>query len=460
MSPITSLGTIRPSQTMLDEALALYSGSKELSIQIEIEPSYAQASCNGKSARVPVRERSPQKSAKYALYCLLAALYGYGQSWGCLTGVKPLKKYSELAKLGMAESDIALFFSNTYGTSQPKIDLLKASYEVQQSMALPSSCVYINIPLCPAKCSYCSFPSKTAVPHGSECELYAQSLIAEIHAIMPYFTQDSKEAACLYIGGGTPAMLSASQTAKVLDALYSYSPKFKEATFEAGRSDLATVEKLELLKEYGFTRLCINPQTFNEPTLRQMNRDISNESFFQAFGLAKELGFTLNSDLILGFPNESARECDSAIDKLIGLEAENITLHALCKKRTSSMDKYEAMSASWDVSAFQDFAREKLGLSGYRPYYLYKQKDSANAAENVGYSKPGFECAYNTAMMGEVCDIIGLGANATTNIVRNDGTLAKIYNIKDFILYNNRIEEICAAKIKKIEYERESKTEN
>ncbi|MDR2519932.1 MAG: coproporphyrinogen dehydrogenase HemZ [Eubacteriaceae bacterium] len=452
MAPYTFDGSEAASHTMIDEVIALFPGAEKLDISIRAEKRYAEAAMPGKAARVPIRDESSAKSAKLALYTLLCLHNGAKRAWGAMTGVKPMKKYTELLDYGMQEEEAALFFRNCYGTSLSKIQLLSETYHTQKRVVseMPEGCLYINIPLCPAKCLYCSFPSKIAEPGGSDCEAYVASLLYEMRALAPVLEESGVRFSSVYFGGGTPAILSESQASQLLEEAAKLAPGAREITFEAGRSDCVDFSKLALLRDRGVGRISLNPQTFREETAFQMGRGIPNRLFYAAYEKAKKLGFAINCDLIVGLPGEGRKDAWESLLTLAKLEPENITMHALCKKRASEMSEAETQRDSFDAALFQDEARRFLFEWGYSPYYLYKQKGALSHAENVGYAKRGKECLYNIAMMGEFSDVIGFGANASSHVKGTGLRSAKIYNIKDFILYNRDISIRTAGKIKKI----------
>jgi len=460
MAPLSFSGPLPASTTALEEALMLYPGAESLDIEISCEAAYAEASLSGslRSCRVPVRDNSSLKSAKLALYLLLSEIYRIRRPWGSMTGVKPQKKFTALATGSLGIEGALRFFRDTYDVSEEKAELLAETFLYQQSLtrAMPSACLYVHIPLCPARCSYCSFPSRVAEEGSSTCEEYLNSLCYELRELCGFLKGADIEVSCAYIGGGTPAILSERQLGRLLALIRESFPAIKEFTVEAGRSDVLSRAKLELLKSFGVSRVCINPQTFHERTLRAVGRDIPLTSFMAAFDAAKALGFCVNSDLIFGLPGESASDYEESLQQLISMAPENITIHSLCKKRTAQMTKQEVLQEGPDVSAAQGRAYSHLVSLGYKPYYLYKQKDAVSGAENVGYAKEGEACLYNIAMMGESSHIFGVGANAASNVLRASAKggevlqAAKIYNVKDLVLYNRDIESRTKEKLRKL----------
>ncbi len=141
---------------------------------------------------------------------------------------------------------------------------------------------------------------------------------------------------CIYIGGGTPSTLSPAMV-RQLGGVLSLLPKdrVKEFTFEAGRTDTITDELLEALRDIGVGRISINPQSFTDEALRRAARSREPGEFERAFQKAKAMGFTINSDIILGLAGESAQGYIAGLRHLVSLAPDNITIHALALKRGS-----------------------------------------------------------------------------------------------------------------------------
>ena len=165
--------------------------------------------------------------------------------------------------------------------------------------------LYVGIPFCPSICLYCSFSSSPLKLWEKQVENYLEALFSELRFIGKAYK--GRKLNTIYVGGGTPTTLTASQLERLLGVLeecfdYGY---LKELTVEAGRPDSVTLEKFQVLKAHGVTRVSVNPQTMNQETLYLIGRKHTVEQTKEAFYLAREAGFdNINMDLIVGLPGE------------------------------------------------------------------------------------------------------------------------------------------------------------
>ena len=377
---------------------------------------------------------STNNELKSHLYDLLAEKTSYKSPWGTLTGSKPSKllKNKSLEEIKM-----------TYKLSDEKIKLLEKVKENQDKLDFSPDdfSLYINIPFCPTRCDYCSYPTLIGAHHDKG--VYVDYLIREIEGIELPSKLDA-----IYIGGGTPSFLIHLEIEKILAAI---NKKFtyKELTFEAGREDTLDRKKLEILKEGGVSRISLNPQTFNRQILQKLNRDIDMDHFLDILSLSKDLGFIINMDFIIGLPGEGFESFEKNFEILEKLLPDNITFHALAIKSGSKYNeanKTGEREASLKISsAIKDFTRENY----YEPYYLYRQKNIISNLENVGYQRNKTAQRYNIIINEEIASILGLGMNSNSKLIngkkfRNPRNLRDYY--KDFkkslAAKNEMIEEI------------------
>ena len=243
-------------------------------------------------------------------------------------------------------------------------------------------------------------------------------------------------------------MLETPQLRRVLDAAAPFA-EGQEYTVEAGRPDVFTEEKLRLLKDYGVTRICVNPQTFSDETLARIGRRHTAADIYRAFDMARRFSFDINCDLIAGLPGERAEEFCSGLDKAVALAPENITVHTLCLKKGAKLKKEESRLAGDGIGEMISYSRSALSAAGYVPYYLYRQKYMADNRENTGWTKPGRACVYNIDVMEEITDNIACGANAVgKKLFAGEGRIERIGSPKDIPTYIAKIEGILAEKRK------------
>ena len=238
----------------------------------------------------------------------------------------------------------------------------------------------------------------------------------------------------VYIGGGTPTILSESQLEILLKELSSLvkEGELLEFTLEAGRPDTITAGKLAVAKKYGVTRVSVNPQTLSDEILNEIGRRHTVRDFFHAYELAKESGIRdINVDLIAGLPADDFANFATTIDTVIDLAPTNITVHTFSVKKASDALKNNASIyaiGGRDTAKSVAYAQLKTKFAGYKPYYLYRQKNTVGNLENVGFSTEGHEGIYNVMMMEETHPVFAVGAGAVTKLVKHgvkNGTLIK-----------------------------------
>jgi|LSQX01.1.fsa_nt_gb oxygen-independent coproporphyrinogen-3 oxidase len=385
------------------------------------------------------------------LYNKLVELTGHEHLWGTLTGVRPLKPAIKAFELTGDLEKTKEYLKEQYLLSDKKTDMLASILEYQISNVDPvkedTIGLYIGIPFCPSRCSYCSFTSNIA--KVGEVDRYLEALIKEIE----YVGRIGLKPESLYIGGGTPTVLNEKQLELLLSEIKENIDlsSLKEYSFEAGRPDTVTREKLEILKKYGAYRISINPQTFSEETLAEIGRNHSADEVYKAYEVAKDVGFdSINSDIIAGLPGESLSDFENTIDRIIELSPENITVHSLAVKKGSKLDQtnpnYYRNNGEL-VLEMLDLADKKLKESMYSPYYIYRQKHMAGALENIGYQRDKTHCLYNIRIMNERQSIIALGAGGVSKIYfPEEDRHERVPNVSNYDIYIARIDEMIDRK--------------
>lgn len=395
------------------------------------------------------------------LYLSMNKLTGISSRWGILTGVRPVKHVHRLLLLGMSQAEIFTELRQRYLVSDQKCSIAYDTAIVQQPMldTLEKSGgrtfgLYISIPFCPTRCSYCSFISQSA--QGASVKKlippYIENLCTEIRHTAQITERLGLKPDTVYFGGGTPTVLSAEQLARIMRTIAECfdMSAVREYTVEAGRPDTVTEEKLAALRENGCTRISINPQTLSDSVLQSIGRSHTTEQFYRSFELARRSGFaSINTDIIAGLPGDDPESFAATIDGLIKLSPESITVHTLSIKRSANFNsddrKHEIMNNPAGIMV--DYATQRLYAQGYKPYYMYRQKNMVENLENIGWVKPGFESLYNIYIMEEVQTIIALGAAASTKLVdRRGGRIERIFNYKYPIDYNSNLETMLKRK--------------
>lgn len=394
------------------------------------------------------------------VYDIMTAQTGYRPKWGLLTGVRPSKLFFALQE----EKDAAFAtqcFTEQFFVSKQKT-ALTASVASREAAILstsrPDSCsLYVSIPFCPSRCSYCSFVSHAITANTAKKLVpdYVALLVQEIEATGAYVKQLGLRLESVYFGGGTPTSLSAEQLGTLLCAVeraFDLST-VREYTVEAGRPDTVTNEKLYTLKSAGVTRISINPQTFNDAVLCEIGRRHTAQMTESAFSAARKVGFSsINMDFIAGLPTDTPESFRRSIDKAIALAPENITVHALALKRASGLGTQNTpilREQGTGTDEMLDYAYSRLTDCAYLPYYMYRQSKTLGNLENTGYAKAGFECLYNIFMMEECHTVFAVGAGAVTKLKAPHGKeIERIFNYKYPYEYISGFAEILKRKQK------------
>lgn len=383
-----------------------------------------------------------KRYAKLGLYRALSERFGKTLPWGALTGIRPTRlAYTELEHgrdFGALFRDMGVSEENTALTARV-IEGQRGIYERKSE-----NCdLFVGLPFCPSKCVYCSFITAPISLTGRYMPDYLDALERELEAAQPLV----KNLRSVYIGGGTPFALETKDLERVLKAVSRLRNNGCEYTVEAGRPDVFTEEKLALCKEYGVTRICINAQSFSDRTLEAIGRKHTAEQVFQAFGLARPYGFSINCDLIAGLTGETSAEFENSIERAVSLSPENITVHTLCLKKGAKLKEEVSSLAEGQLSEMIACSREKLTRAGYEPYYLYRQKYMAGAHENVGWTKKGYASVYNVDVMEEIADNLAVGANAVTKkLFLKEGRIERVGSPKDIPTYIQKVDKVIAEK--------------
>ncbi len=375
------------------------------------------------------------------VYSLFGEYTGFYPKWGVLTGVRPSKLLINTEK-NLGREKAYEYFKNDLLVTDKKYNLARtvADYEerIIKTSKSNSFSLYVSIPFCPSRCSYCSFVSHSVENEKAKNLLpqYVELLAKELEITGEIAKNIGVSLESIYIGGGTPTTLSAKQLEIIINAIKNNFDlsSCREFTVEAGRPDTITEEKLSVLKNSPVDRISINPQTFNNSVLEAVGRRHTAEDAIKIFKLARKIGFdNINMDLIAGLPTDTVQGYKHSLDTAISLNPENITVHTLAVKRASGIGQNSPKIAVQNAnmaSQMLDYTYEALSES-YHPYYMYRQSNSAGALENVGWAKQGAECIYNIFMMEECHTILSCGGGAVTKLKAPNGTeIERIFNFK------------------------------
>ena len=393
---------------------------------------------------------TPQATQKERVLALARVLYRCAlQSgckplrWGVLTGIRPIKLFHALAEQGLTDAQANALLCERYLLNKEMAQLAQRVRQAEQAINLKSLpmgfSLYISIPFCPQRCSYCSFVSQSVARMQHLIEPYVIQLCQELSELGVIVKDLGLKLQTIYFGGGTPTTLTAEQLSKIflqIDNAFDLS-NLLEYTVEAGRPDTIDRARLAVIKAAGVTRLSVNPQSMNDAVLSAVGRGHTSQEVVRAFTLAREMGFdNINMDLIAGLPGDTPESFKASLQKVLALAPDNITVHTLTLKRSSTLveDALEVArqyARQDEVAQMIDTARNLIDLAGYSPYYLYRQKNSIGSLDNTGYAKPGKEGLYNVFIMDETQTILAAGAGAVTKLRSPFGEkIERIYNFK------------------------------
>lgn len=403
-------------------------------------------------------EKENERLICSVLFKLLTKYTGITMPWGMITGVRPVKYFRNI-KEQSGEKEAVDYFKNSYFVTDEKLSLAKVTEKYERAILDSSKensfSLYVSIPFCPSRCSYCSFVSQSVQRTKHLIEPYVDLLCKEIEYTGKIAKENNLFLETVYIGGGTPTTLNPNQLKRMITSINNSfdMTTCREFTVEAGRPDTITAEKLQVLKDNGVTRISINPQTLNDSVLEKIGRKHSASLALDMFDLSSNYNFDCrNADLIAGLPTDTVESFSNSLDKIIEKNLENITVHTLSIKRSADYTEQGLTTNKEDAlrtGEMLKYAEDKLFENGYVPYYLYRQSRMVGNFENVGWSKVGKEGLYNVFIMDETHSILACGAGAVTKLKNHKtGNLERIFNYKFPYEYIDHFDEIINRKDK------------
>ena len=418
-------------------------------------------SLNGRTSRAVKRLKATEETVRSRRRCLQQSLYAAALShleslpaWGALSGVRPTKLSTKhLLEGGSPESAQRLLQDVYYVTpqrSQLAVDCSRSTVKAAALLEPQDVSLYVGIPFCPTRCSYCSFVSRSVGKRTQLLEPYLRSLLQELKHTGKLLAASGRTVRTVYIGGGTPTTLSSEQLALLLDSIRDSFDLSRclEFTVEGGRPDTLDAEKLLTIRRHGADRMSINPQTMEDSVLRACGRPHSTQDVLRAYRQAKDAGFVaINMDLIAGLPTDSFEGFRRSLDAVAALESANITVHTLALKKGADLfENPQHLPSAEQVRKMVEYSNAALRALGYAPYYLYRQKYMSGSFENVGWSREGLDCLYNIYMMEELHTILSLGGGGMNKVNLPDGTLQRFHNPKFPEQYIDQLDSVLKQK--------------
>jgi len=395
------------------------------SVRIEVGRTHATGRHSEPIALWDTKQKAIRIAAGTALLSAGTKMFNMKPSWGILTGVRPAKVAISLIEEGGRTGCIQRLRSDYLVTPKKAAlvtDVALREMEFFARYGSDTCSLYVSIPFCPTRCAYCSFVSYSTKRLLSLIPSYLDRLCEDIDRMGRVIRESGKRVVTIYIGGGTPSILTPRQLDQLLTKLEQTfdTSSLDEYSIEAGRPDTITAEKLAVCAAHGITRVSINPQTLNDDVLAAIGRKHSVKDFYDAFAIARSSGIAqINTDLIAGLPGDSFPSFSRTVDEIMDLAPANVTVHTFCAKKSADILTSGARIYSLtggDTGTCIDYSQLRAKACGYEPYYLYRQKNAIGNFENVGFAKPGTEGLYNMFIMEEVHNIYAVGAGAVTKL--------------------------------------------
>lgn len=395
-----------------------------------------------------IYKKTVKRFLKNCIYDYLSEHLKVRLPYGSLTGVRPTKLFYELSE---TDTDTMDTLMTTFRVSQEKAELISEVVLNQKgiySRDLKDCDIFINIPFCPTRCNYCSFISSEVSRVKKLLPDYVKSVNEETETIKRYILDNGLNLRSVYVGGGTPTSIGEEYLDGILSPLVGCGVEF---TVEAGRPDTINSGMLTMLKRNGVTRISINPQSFNQKTLDIIGRKHTVQDIFDSYAEAKALGFDINMDLIALLEGESVGDFIFSVERAIELTPQNITVHTLSLKRGAVIADREKQPFGV-AEQMISYSHKRLFENGYRPYYMYRQKNMADNLENTGFCLPGKVCIYNIDMMEETTSIFAVGAGGMSKFVLPSNRIERLSNPKGIKEYLERISDITAKKFNRMSF--------
>ena len=427
-----------PENTPLEAVSSLHRGEVWITARasITLDGKTVQAVRRLKTADETVRLR--RRALQQSVYLAAVQLLPTQPAWGALAGVRPTKITTKhLLEGGTPQSADKLLKDVYFVTPERRKLAVQCSQSTVKAARLlepQDISLYVGIPFCPTRCTYCSFVSRTVGKKTELLEPYLNALLKEIEVTGALLAKSGRRVRTIYIGGGTPSTLSTQQLGRLMDAIAAAFDLSNclEFTVEGGRPDTLDEEKLRAIRVHGANRMSINPQTMEDSVLRACGRPHKAGDIVRAYHQAVAAGFdAINMDLIAGLPEDTVEGFCRSLDAVAALNPSNITVHTLALKKGADLfEKRGSLPSAEEVTEMVAYANKTLSALGYKPYYLYRQKYMSGSFENVGWSRDGMDCLYNIYMMEEVHSILSLGGGGMNKVNLPDGHLQRFHNPK------------------------------
>ena len=282
---------------------------------------------------------------------------------------------------------------------------------------------YIHIPFCVKKCAYCDFLS--SVQNEESREKYVNALVREIKEYR--HLQEQYVISTIFIGGGTPSILSPNQIQRIFEALHSTFEFVKDAeiTIEANPGTV-TKEKLDVYRTCGINRISFGLQTTNNEELRLLGRIHTYEEFLESYSLARQCGFTnINVDLISAIPKQTVSSWEETLQNVISLNPEHISAYSLIVEEGTPFASMYGEGSPQE----NDLPSEEEERNIYYQTKILLKEAGYQHYEISNYAKEGKACRHNTGYWKRK-DYLGIGLGAASLLEET-----RYHNTNDFTYY-------------------------
>lgn len=265
-----------------------------------------------------------------------------------------------------------------------------------------STSAYVHIPFCEHICYYCDF--NKVFLEGQPVDEYIEALLKE--ARLSLIKNPVKNMETLYVGGGTPTSLNASQLDRLLSGLREILPYNEgEFTVEANPGDLSG-EKLDVMKNYGVNRLSMGVQTFDDRLLKKIGRKHTAKDVYDTVRLLEEKDFSnVTIDLIYALPGQSLESFRDTVERALALDLPHYALYSLILEN-------QTMFMNWVRRGKMQLPEQELEAQMYAETIEAMEKAGRMQYEISNFAKPGFESQHNLVYWNNQ-NYFGLGAGAS-----------------------------------------------
>lgn len=280
--------------------------------------------------------------------------------------------------------------------------------------------IYIHIPFCVKKCSYCDFVSFCS--DEKTWEQYTNAVVCEIENKK---IENPKKVTTIYIGGGTPSLIPENYIVKIINTVRS---RFKieesaEITIEVNPGTV-TEKKLVAYKNVGINRISIGLQSAEDRILKLIGRIHNYQTFLSTYNLTRNIGFeNINVDLMLAIPTQTKEELLNTLNKVIELKPNHISLYSLIVEENTEIKK------ALEVGKLE-YVDEKVEREMYWKTKRILEKNGYFHYEISNFAKKGFESKHNMDCWNQE-EYIGFGIAAHSYI--NNKRFSNISNLEEYI---------------------------